>query len=98
MARTTRVRLDKKAVVQAAVDLLKAQGAAAPILSPLAEKLGIQTPSFYNHVDGLAGLQQDLTVMNARLLADRLGEAAIGKSGPELFMDAAQAFREYVKE
>jgi hypothetical protein len=36
--------------------------------------------------------------MNARLLADRLSGAAIGKSGRELFMDVAQAFRRYVKE
>jgi hypothetical protein len=36
--------------------------------------------------------------MNARLLADRLGEAAIGRSGPEAFMVIAQAFRNYVKE
>jgi len=32
------------------------------------------------------------------LIADRLSEAAIGKSGTELFMDVAQAFRNYVKE
>jgi hypothetical protein len=36
--------------------------------------------------------------MNARLIADRLGEAAIGKSGAELFMSVAQAFRNYVRE
>jgi hypothetical protein len=52
----------------------------------------------YNHVDGLTGLQEELAVMNARLLADRLGAAAIGKSGSELFMGVAQAFRAYVKE
>lgn len=98
MARKTRVRLDKRAVVQAAVDLLNAEGARALNLSRLAEKLGIQTPSLYNHVDGLTGLQQELAVMNARLLADRFGEAAIGRIGSDLFMAVAQAFREYVKE
>jgi hypothetical protein len=36
--------------------------------------------------------------MNARLLADRLSAAAIGKSGTELFTSVAQAFRSYVKE
>ena len=36
--------------------------------------------------------------MNARLLADHLSAAAIGKSGAQLFMDVAQAFRSYVKE
>jgi len=98
MARKTRARLDRKAVVQAAVELLNTDGVQALTLSRLAEKLGIQTPSLYNHVDGLTGLQQELAVMNASLLADRLGAAAIGKSGTELFMDVAQAFREYVKE
>jgi AcrR family transcriptional regulator len=98
MALKTRVRLDKKAVVQAAVDLLNADGVQALTLSRLAEKLGIQTPSLYNHVDGLAGLQQELAVMNAKMLADQLGEAAIGKSGSDLFMEVSQAFRKYVKE
>jgi hypothetical protein len=36
--------------------------------------------------------------MNARQLADRLSAAAIGKSGPELFLDVAQEYRSYVKE
>jgi len=92
-----RTRLTKTAVVQAAVDLINTEGSDALSLNRLAEKLGIQTPSLYNHVDGLPGLQRELAVMNARLLADRLGEAAIGKSGPELFMNVAQAFRNFVK-
>lgn len=98
MTRKTRIRLDKNAVVQAAVEILNAEGVQALTLSRLAEELGIQTPSLYNHVDGLAGLQQELSVMNAKLLAERLSAAAIGKSGQELFMEAAQAFRNYVKE
>lgn len=98
MPRKTRIRLDKNAVVQAAVEILNAEGVQALTLSHLAAKLGIQTPSLYNHVDGLSGLQQDLAVLNARLLADCFSEAAIGKSGSELFMDVSQAFRAYVKE
>ena len=98
MPRKTRVRLDKNAVVQAAVEILNTEGVQALTLSHLAAKLGIQTPSLYNHVDGLTGLQQELAVLNARLLADRFSEAAIGKSGSELFMDVSQAFRAYVKE
>jgi AcrR family transcriptional regulator len=98
MPRKTRVRLDKNAVVQAAVEILNTEGVQTLTLSHLAAKLGIQTPSLYNHVDGLTGLQQELAVLNARLLADRFSEAAIGKSGSELFMDVSQAFRAYVKE
>lgn len=98
MAQKKRIRLDKNAVVQAAADLLNAEGVNALTLSALAEKLGIQTPSLYNHINGLPGLQRELAVLNARFFADRLGEAAIGKSGAELFMQVSQAFREYVKE
>src|ERR1043165_3959863 len=98
MVRKKRVRLDKDLVVQAAVDLLNSEGSQSLTLSRLAEKLGIRTPSLYNHVNGLTGLQQELAVKNAQLLADRLSEAAMGRSGLELFMEAAQAFRAYVKE
>lgn len=98
MPKKTRVRLDKNAVVQAAVEILNAEGVQALTLNRLAEELKIKSPSLYNHVDGLTGLQQELAVLNAKLLADRLGAAAIGKSGAELFMESAQAFRNYVKE
>ena len=93
-----KTRLDRTAVIEAAVELLNTEGPHALTLNRLADELGIRPPSLYNHVDGLPGLQKDLAVLNARQLADRLGEAAIGKSGPELFMDVAQAFRSYVKE
>lgn len=94
----TRTRLTKMAVVHAAAELLNTEGAAVLSLNRLAEKLDIRTPSLYNHVEGMPGLQRELAVMNARLLADRLSAAAIGKGGAELFMDVAQAFRSYVKE
>ena len=94
----TRTRLTTTTVVQAAAELINQEGAAALSLNHLAEKLDIRTPSLYNHIEGLPGLQRELAVMNARLLADRLSAAAIGRSGTELFMDVAQAFRAYVKE
>src|SRR5215471_6427462 len=94
----SRTRLTKSAVIEAAVELLNSEGPNALTLNRLADELGIRTPSLYNHVEGLPGLQRDLAVLNAKQLADRMGEAAIGKSGDELFMDVAQAFHNYVKE
>lgn len=94
----TRTRLTQEAVVQAAAELLNEEGAGALTLNRLAERLKIRTPSLYNHVYGLPGLQRELAILNARLLADRLSAAAIGRSGEALFMDVAQAFRAYVKE
>lgn len=91
-------RLNTETVVQAAVRLINAEGPGALTLNRLADQLGIQTPSLYNHVDGMPGLMNELSVCNARMFADRLSEAAIGKSGEDLFRSAAQAFRDHVKE
>jgi AcrR family transcriptional regulator len=98
MAGERRVRLDRNVVVQAAIELVNAEGIGSLTLGRLAKELGVQPPSLYNHVDGLPGLHRALAVRNARLLADRMSEAAIGKSGSELFMDVAQAFRDHIKD
>ena len=95
---SSKKRLNKTAVIAAAVEVLNTEGPDALTLNRLANDLGIRTPSLYNHIDGLPGLQRELSILNARQLADRLSEAAIGKGGSELFMDVAQAFRFYVKE
>jgi AcrR family transcriptional regulator len=94
---SSKKRLTRTDVTEAAVEILNAEGQDALTLNRLADNLGIRTPSLYNHIDGLPGLHKELAVLNARQLADSLGESAIGKSGSELFMDVAQAFRSYVK-
>jgi AcrR family transcriptional regulator len=93
-----RSNLTKETVVQAAAELLNSEGPDSLSLNHLAEKLGIRTPSLYNHVDGLPGLMRELSLLNARSLADRLSDAAIGQSGPGLVMSVMQAFRSYIKE
>lgn len=95
MARRT--RLDKQAVVQAAADLVNQEGAVALSLSRLAEHLGIQTPSLYNHVDGLPGLRRELALLNAHALGECFANAAIGKAGADAVTAVAQAYRDYIK-
>ena len=90
--------LDKAAVVRAAAELVNAEGPEALALGRLAERLDIQTPSLYNHIDGLPGLQRDLAVLGTHELGERLATAAIGKSGLQALAATAQAYREYVKE
>jgi AcrR family transcriptional regulator len=93
-----RAGLDTAAVVKAAAALINAEGVEALSLSRLAEQLGVQTPSLYNHIQGLPGLYRELALLNTRTLAVRLGNAAIGKSGAEALLGIAQAFRAYIKE
>ena len=93
-----RAGLDKAIVVQAAADLTNAEGVDALSLGRLAERLGVRTPSLYNHVDGLPGLYRELSLLNTRRLGERLSNAAIGKAGPDAVMAVAQAYREHIKE
>jgi AcrR family transcriptional regulator len=92
-----KARLDKAKLVQAAADLVNREGTEALSLSRLATHFGVQTPSLYNHVAGLADLQRELALLNARALADCLVNAAIGKAGPPALLAVAQAYREYIK-
>ena len=93
-----RSNLNKQSVVQAAADLINAEGLQALSLGRLAKELGIRTPSLYNHVDGLPGLMRELSILNARNLAEHISEAAIGQSGPELVRAVMQTMRTYIKE
>jgi AcrR family transcriptional regulator len=93
-----RAHLTKAAVVQAAVELINAEGLETLSLGRLAHVLGIRTPSLYNHVDGLPGLMRELSLLNARNLAERISEAAIGQSGQEAVRAVMQAIRAYIKE
>lgn len=92
-----RIRLDKPRVVQAAADLVNQEGVDALSLSRLAERLGIQTPSLYNHVDGLPGLRRALALLNAHNLSECFANAAIGKAGDAALIALAQAYRDYIK-
>lgn len=92
-----RAGLDTAAVVQAAAELANQEGLEALSLSRLAALLGVQTPSLYNHVDGLPGLHRELALLNAHRLGETLSRAAIGRSGPAAVRRMAQAFRDYIK-
>jgi AcrR family transcriptional regulator len=72
------------------------EGAGALSLTRLARDLGVRTPSLFNHVEGLPGLRRELALLNARSMADRLGKAAIGRSGPDALRELAMAFRDHI--
>jgi AcrR family transcriptional regulator len=93
-----RKRLDKAAVLAAAARLLNSQGSEGLTLARLAETLSIQTPSLYNHIDGLPGLYRELVLMSTREQGERIAAAIVGFSGPEAVRRVAQAYRGYIKE
>jgi AcrR family transcriptional regulator len=90
--------LDHAAVIQAAADLVDAEGMEQLTLARLAEHLGIRPPSLYTHVASLAGLRRDLTLLGLDELNTRLTRAVIGKAGNDAVASLAQVYRTFAKE
>src|SRR6185503_4625139 len=90
--------LDHAAVVQAAAALADTAGIGQLTLADLAGRLGVRTPSLYNHVAGLPGLRSDLALLGTRELGTRLSRAAIGKSGDTAVQAICYAYRAFVNE
>ena len=93
-----RAGLSREAVVEAAAALADEEGLEGVTLAELASRLGVRTPSLYNHVAGLEGLRRELALLGTRELGRRLGHAAVGKATDEATFAMAQAYRDFVKE
>jgi AcrR family transcriptional regulator len=92
-----RVGIDKDAVVRAAVKIADDHGWDSLTLARVAKKLGIRSPSLYNHVGGLEGLRRELKLLALRDLNAALSRATIGKSRDDAVRGLAAAYRAFVK-
>jgi AcrR family transcriptional regulator len=93
-----RVGLDQATVVEAAAKLVDEEGIEQLTLGRLADRLGIRTPSLYNHVAGLPGLKHDLALYCLHDLLDRILRATVGKSRADAIFALAKAYRAYARE
>ena len=93
-----RAGLDHATVVEAAAKLVDEEGIEQLTLGRLAERLGVRTPSLYNHVAGLSGLKHDLALYCLRDVLDRITRAAVGKSRAEAIFAFANAYLSYARE
>ncbi|GCE16822.1 TetR/AcrR family transcriptional regulator [Dictyobacter kobayashii] len=92
-----RAGLDHESVVEAAAHLIDEEGIEQLSLGRLAERLGVRTPSLYNHVAGLPGLKHDLVLYSLRDLLSRILHAMVGKSKGKAILALADAYREYAR-
>lgn len=94
----TRRNLDSQTILDAAVELAEEKGLENVSLLQVAEKLGVKSPSLYNHLSGV----QELSVGIARLALGRLEEAirgaAVGRSRDDALLAIALAYRSYAKD
>lgn len=93
-----RAGLDHATVIEAAAKLVDEEGIEQLTLGRLAERLGVRTPSLYNHVAGLPGLKHDLALHCLRDVLDHITHAAVGKSRAEAIFAFANAYLSYARE
>ena len=93
----TRLGLDRKAVIAAAIDIVDSQGAGALTMTRVADALGIRGPSLYAHVRGQLDLRRELWLWTVADLGDRLGESVMGRSGEDALLAFAAEFRDYAR-
>jgi AcrR family transcriptional regulator len=93
----TRLGLDRKAVITAAIDIVDREGAAALTMTKLADALGIRGPSLYAHVRGQLDLRRALWLWSVSDLGDRLGDCVMGRSGEDALFAFATELRDYAR-
>lgn len=67
-------------------------------MSPVAQRLGVKTPSLYKHVNSLADLAHRIAVLAGTELADAIRDATQGRSDSDALVAAAQTMRTYARE
>ncbi|MGF7050221.1 AcrR family transcriptional regulator [Paenibacillus sp. DS2015] len=92
-----KMRLDRNIILTAATEIADSHGLESVTLSALAEKLGIRSPSLYNHIEGLPGLRIDLAVFGLQQLRHLMTEAVIGKSGNEAARSLAISYVKFAR-
>jgi AcrR family transcriptional regulator len=90
--------LTQEQVVDRAAQLTDEDGFDSLTLAALAARLGVRTPSLYNHVDGLPGLRRLLGLSGLRALAELLRDATLARGGDEGLLALATAYRTFASE
>jgi AcrR family transcriptional regulator len=90
--------LNRDKIIATAAELIEEIGLKNIALNKLADKLGIKTPSLYNHLDGLDDLYAGLVDLGMERLGEFLRDSAIGISKEEALEAVAYSYRQFVKE
>jgi AcrR family transcriptional regulator len=92
-----RVGLDRRAVIDAAIEGISEDGLESLTLAGLASKLRVRPPSLYNHIAGLDDLRAAVALRGITELGDRMGTAAIGLAGDDALTAIANAYRDFAR-
>lgn len=91
-----RAQLNSVKILDSAIELCDEIGYENLSLSALAFKLGIKSPSLYNHVKGLPELKQQLAITGLERLYEHLISSSIGLTGKEALLAISFAYVSFV--
>ena len=97
MSPRPKIGLELSFIIEAAGKLADQQGIQEVTLANLAKKLGIRSPSLYNHFDGLPGLRKKLAIYGINMLYEVMADAEIGVSGTEAVLTVSQAYVDFAR-
>ena len=90
--------LDSQMILNAAAELAEEKGLENVSLLQVAEKLGVKSPSLYNHLSGLQELSSGIAKLAISRLEDTIRSAAVGRSKEDALVAIATAYRKFAKE
>lgn len=94
---SARPGLQRTVILQAAAELADTHGFQQVTLALLANKLGVRSPSLYNHINGLDGLRQLMAVYSIEQLIEAMTKAAVGRSGETAVRAISEAYLNYAR-
>lgn len=89
--------VDLAQVIDAAAAVADREGFDGLTMAAVAADLGVQSPSLYSHVDGLAGLRRAMALEAARRLGSAIAGAAGEREGVDALRAVAFAYRSFAK-
>lgn len=93
-----RAGLSTSRVIEEAETVVDEVGLPGLTLSTIAARLGVQIPSLYKHVAGMAALQTEVAIRAKNELAITLARASVGRAGDDAILAISQAYRAWAKQ
>lgn len=93
-----RIKIDKDTIIIEAAHMANETGIENLSLKTLAARLGVKSPSLYNHVDGLDDLKRQVMLYGWKEMEDRMIQAVIGVTGYDAVRAMCHAFHKYATE
>lgn len=88
-------KFDRNGVLDVAARLADRHGMGNLTLAMLAAEVGMRSQSLYAHVDGIEGLRDGLALRGQAMLADRLRDAVMARTGTNALRSVVRALADF---